>query len=267
MEYPEISKNRLRELAALKQKKHRLEAGLVVVEGERVLSQLKEYGILPREQYLGQQGTALWPQLPAFTLQAWQFGRICESESPPSLAALFALPCPVQPEFKLAFYLDGIADPGNLGAIFRVAAAFGLDAVFLSPSCAEYSSPKVIRASLGSVYRVPFAVSTAEQLVALGARILLADSHSGSFLAAFSSGEERKTVIVLGSEAQGLSPELRALGQGTLRIGMLPAMESLNVAVAAGIIAHHFCGGTLSIDKKGRSSKMDISGLPDKEPR
>lgn len=267
MEYPGISKNRLHELAALKQKKRRLEAGLVVVEGERVLRQLKAYDVRPQEQYLGRQESAFWPGLPAFTLQAWQFGRICESESPPRHAALFALPSPAQPDFKLAFYLDGIADPGNLGALFRVAAAFGLDAVFLSPNCAEYSSPKVIRASLGSVYRVPFAILTARQLAALGARILLTDSHSGSALDDFQSNDTKRTVIVLGSEAQGLSPELRAMGQDTLRIGMLPAMESLNVAVAAGIIAHHFWGGTLSIDKKGISSMMEISRLPDKEPR
>ena len=152
-----ISKNRVKELARLRQKKHRLEEQLVVVEGLRTLSQLKYYGLRPLEQYLGESEQAIWVGVPALQLDAEDFHRICDSDNPQAVAALFALPAAGVKSFKTAFYLDGISDPGNMGSIFRSAAAFGLDALLLSPCCESFFS-QGDTASLGSVYRVPYAI-------------------------------------------------------------------------------------------------------------
>lgn len=234
-----LSKNRLQELAALKQKKQRLEQGLVVVEGLRTLQQIRDYGILPREQYLGSDVQAVWDNVPAFQLTAAEFGRLCDSEHPQGVAALFALPQPRQVEFHTAFYLDGISDPGNLGSIFRIASAFALDALLLSPECVEISSPKVIRASLGSVFQVPFEVLDYKQLGEKKARIIATEMQAGTRLAYFEPEPAKKYIIIIGSEAHGISPQLKALAKESLQIQMTDQMESLNAAIAAGIIAHH----------------------------
>ena len=236
---PKLSKNRLKELARLKSKKHRLEEGQVVVEGMRGLAQLQDYGVRPLEQYVTSGAKPLWEGVPAYELQAGELAQLCASEHPQGLAALYPLPEPRRGDFRRAFYLDGISDPGNLGTIFRVAASFGMDAILLSPDCVEVSSPKVIRASLGSVFRVPFATLDAAELVQTGAEVYATEASSGAPLADFIPRTGARIIVALGSEASGLSGQIRQSARGVLRIEMQAGMESLNVAVAAGIIAHH----------------------------
>ncbi|MDD4223289.1 MAG: RNA methyltransferase [Candidatus Cloacimonetes bacterium] len=235
----ELSQNRRRELGKLQQKKWRLSEGKVVVEGLRSLRQLRDWGIEPLEQYLTEGSSPLWASVPAFQLRDWELGKICGSDHPQGSAALFELPRERPVQFRQAFYLDGISDPGNLGTIFRIAASFDMGAILLSADCVEVSSPKVIRASLGSVFRVPFQILGAVQLQDLKAELILTEAASGEPLRSYSPEEGRPTVIVLGSEARGISNEIKALAAKTLRIEMGEGMESLNVAVAAGIIAHH----------------------------
>ncbi len=238
----ELSLNRTRELSKLKQKKQRASEGKVVVEGMRTLRQLQEWGIEPLEQYFTEGEKPIWPGIPAYQLRSWELDKICDSEHPQGVAALFELPRERQVEFRRAFYLDGISDPGNLGTIFRLAAAFALDALLLSPDCVEVASPKVIRASLGSVFKIPFQILDEGQLRDIKAGLILTDAASGTALRDFSPLAAERIIIVLGSEARGISQGIRALSARTLQIEMGEGIESLNVAVAAGIIAHHlFC--------------------------
>jgi TrmH family RNA methyltransferase len=239
MERQKLSKNHLAELAALKQKKQRLRQGKVVVEGVRTLLQLKEYGIAPLEQYLAVDGEPLWDGIPCFEAGNHQWERLCDSLSPQGMAALYPLPRQEAADFKTALYLDGISDPGNLGAIFRIAAAFGLDCLLLSPDCAEVSSPKVIRSSLGSVFKVPHLVLPGEELASAGAEIHVLDTSAGVSLDKLCPLPERRTILVVGSEAHGVSAPVRRLATSSLAIPMRGGMESLNAAIAAGIAAYH----------------------------
>lgn len=235
----EISKNHLHELARLRQKKYRLAEGRVIVEGERALSQIRDYGISPLEQYVGQGQKPLWSNIAAWELNPGQFSRICESEHPAGYAALLPVPVEREEDFRIAFYLDGIADPGNLGSIFRVAAAFGIGMVYVSPDCAELSSPKVIRSSLGAVYRVPFRTFAQDRIGGLGARVVAAEMRKGFPLRQIELRKDEKVIVALGSEAHGISAALLSGADESWHIEMGDSMESLNVSVAAGIIAHH----------------------------
>ncbi|MGC9361666.1 MAG: TrmH family RNA methyltransferase [Candidatus Syntrophosphaera sp.] len=235
-----MSKTKLKSIAKLRQKKYRLLTGQVVVEGIRAISQIKEYGIIPLEQYcLEGAGSAIWADVPAYALKDQDMGRICSSEHPQTLAALFPVPGPRKVEFRRAFYLDGIGDPGNLGAIFRLAAAFGIDCLYLSPQCVEVSSPKVIRASLGSVYHVSFEVLPHSKIKDTGAGIFIADSHKGLSIGEFHPTPYEKVIVAFGSEAHGISEGLSSLTPEKLHIQTSGHIESLNVSIAAGIIAHH----------------------------
>lgn len=244
MNYPELSKTKLKTIAKLRQKKYRLLTGQVVVEGARALSQIKEYGVVPLEQYCREGvGSAIWAEVPAYALKDQDMGRICSSEQPQMLAALFIVPEPRKVEFRRAFYLDGISDPGNLGAIFRLAAAFGIDCIYLSPQCVEVSSPKVIRASLGSVYHVPFEVLPPAEIEAIKALKVITDSHEGIPLGEFYPDPADRVIVALGSEAHGISEGLKSAIKDRIHILTSPHIESLNVSVAAGIIAHHLYRG------------------------
>lgn len=167
--------------------------------------------------------------------------KISSLQTPNKVYALVGI-SPVKPSKTavssgLSLYLDGIQDPGNLGTILRIADWFGLAAVFCSPSCVEWSNPKVVQASMGSFFRTPVDYLTLPELARQypGLPVWGATMEGESIYTASFSGN---ALVVIGSEAHGISPETAALiGHWT---GIPPfgnsAPESLNAAVSAGII-------------------------------
>ena len=142
-----------------------------------------------------------------------------------------------------AFYLDGIRDPGNMGAILRIADWFGFPAVFCSPDCADVYNQKVVQASMGAIFRVPV------QEITLGD--LLQSRPACPVMGAVLDGEnlfEAKLppegLLVIGSEGSGISPNVEALLTRRLTIprGRGGGAESLNASVAAGILAAFMVG-------------------------
>jgi tRNA G18 (ribose-2'-O)-methylase SpoU len=151
------------------------------------------------------------------------------------------LPEPWPPEWKSVIVASGISNHDNLGAIFRNAAGFGVDAVVLDSECCDPLYRKAIRVSVGGVLRVPFfKVASLDEVVSLL-------EQKGFGVAALSpAGKIRlskwqpqaKQALVLGSEGQGLDPEwLERLE--TLSIPMAQGFDSLNVATAGAIALHH----------------------------
>jgi TrmH family RNA methyltransferase len=136
--------------------------------------------------------------------------------------------------------LDGVQDPGNVGGIIRTAEALGADRVILSPECAEYTSPKVLRASMGSALRFPIhtgdLVSALEELKNNGFHTYAAmlDVKAKPLGGAGFSG---KCALIIGSEGGGISAGVAAVCEQSLYIP-IQAAQSLNAAVAAGIIIY-----------------------------
>ena len=138
--------------------------------------------------------------------------------------------------------LENLADPSNVGAVFRCAAALGMDGVLVSPSCCDPLYRRAIRVSMGAVFQVPWAPTgpwpgpALEQLRALGFRTaalaLTGDSISLDDPAL--AGAER-LALLLGSEGEGLSPAAVAACDRTVRIPMAHGVDSLNVAAAAAV--------------------------------
>lgn len=128
--------------------------------------------------------------------------------------------------------LDGVQDPGNVGTIVRLAAAFDAAGVVLLPGCADAFGSKAIRASAGAVLSVPIVASTASEII--GARIpLFAAQRDTNALAA--PAPARNAIVVLGSEGAGVSIEI-AQSAKPVAIRMSSRIESLNVAAAAAIL-------------------------------
>ncbi|HEX7421512.1 MAG TPA: RNA methyltransferase, partial [Thermoanaerobaculia bacterium] len=126
--------------------------------------------------------------------------------------------------------LDGVQDPGNVGTIVRLAAAFDCAGVLLLPGSADAYSPKAIRASVGAVLSVPIANATAADLIRSGLPMFAADARGGS-----ASSVPADAIIVFGSEGRGVSDEIHSHST-PIAIPISPRVESLNVAASAAIL-------------------------------
>ena len=180
---------------------------------------------------------------------------VIEDQLPEATTAIERLP-----SGTIAVALDSVQDPGNVGAIIRSAAAFGCQLVLLGPGCADATHPRATRAATGAWFQVPIARSSdlAADLARLrerGARVIAANSArdldmeragraplSRDAAAPPKGGSDSDRcaggtrVFVFGNEGAGLSAELEAVVDEIVSIPMGAGVESLNVAVAAGII-------------------------------
>jgi TrmH family RNA methyltransferase len=233
-----ISKAYIAELAKLKQKKYRLGKELMVVEGQRLIDQLEAFGIEPLELFICSPELEKKQNIRTWVCSADEMKRFCESEHPAGIAGLYPLPNPGVKSFKRALYLDRVSDPGNLGTIFRTAAALGMDAIFLSEDSCELANPKVVRASLGAVYAIPWEILDYEALLALEAKKVVLDMDADTALEDHRPSLDPE-IYILGSEAHGVNKVLMARADSSLKIRMHGSMESLNLAISTAILCYH----------------------------
>lgn len=134
--------------------------------------------------------------------------------------------------------LDAVQDPGNVGTIWRTADAFGADGLILLPGCADPWSPKVVRSTMGACFRLPVYCRTADELavrlkqeqIPLFATALCEDTMD------IRNSDLKRAAIVIGSEGRGVSAAVLAYCEKTIKIPMRERCESLNAAMAAGIV-------------------------------
>jgi len=137
--------------------------------------------------------------------------------------------------------LETLQDPGNLGTIIRTAAAAGAEELWLSADSVDLDNPKVLRASAGQWFRLPMAVSSDLKTVVkscqnAGIQIVATTVQTQSSY--WEVDLSHPTLILLGNEGAGLSPDLAALADVQTKIPLSPGVESLNVAIAAALILY-----------------------------
>jgi TrmH family RNA methyltransferase len=229
-----LTKAEVRRLRSLQDKKHRDELGLFVVEGEKVVIELLEAKFPFVEVY----ATAGWEGARTHEISSEDMARISHFPTPSSVLAIGRIRrdglAAGALDRGLTLALDGVQDPGNVGTLLRIADWFALDRVVVSFDSADPFSQKAINASMGSFARV--AVHAADLDAALaGLRVPV--------LGCCLAGEDvqdvppqRDAVIVIGSEGRGLSAAVQARVTRAITIPRLGRAESLNAAVAAGIV-------------------------------
>ena len=168
---------------------------------------------------------------------------VIEDRLPDAATAIAALPREMSRAGGTAVVaLDAVQDPGNVGAIIRSAAAFGYDLALLGAGCADATHPRVTRAATGAWFQLPIARSPdlAADLAALrgcGARIIACSpAGGGQRQDELAAAAGAATVYLFGNEGAGVSDDLAPLIDATISIPINPKVESLNVAVAAGVI-------------------------------
>jgi len=226
---------------SLAQKKFRDSEGFFVVEGEKMVAEALASRFTVEKVYRREEiGEAA-------------MARISALSSPSPALALVRRPDDLlrtdMPAKGLFLALDGIRDPGNLGTILRIADWFGLDAVFASPDTVELFNPKVVQATMGAIFRVRFHYT---EIPAFCAGVLATGGKVyGTFLdgenlyqKALDNGSDAPSVIVIGNEANGISPATAACVSERLCIPPYPAddpgSESLNAAVATAVTVAEF---------------------------
>jgi RNA methyltransferase, TrmH family len=151
-----------------------------------------------------------------------------------------ARPTP-QLDARWAIALDTIQDPGNLGTIIRTAAAAGAEGLWLSRDSVDADHPKVLRASAGQWFRLPIGVSddlstTLQQIKAQGTQIVATLPRASQTL--WEADLTKPSLILLGNEGAGLSPDLAKLADVAVTIPQASGVESLNVAIAAALLLY-----------------------------
>ena len=235
--------------ALLTQSKARRREERLVLEGLRLIGDVLAQGFQPDYAMFreGLQHDVLERLLKSgvecLPVQASIFDSLTDTENSQGLLAVCAMPeLLIPPEASLLVALDGLQDPGNLGSILRTAAAADCDGVLLLPGTVDPFNPKVIRAGMGAHFRIPVvALDWGEFAEVFNPdwHILVAEAHPDA-KPYWDALPESPTVIVLGSEAHGLSDDALRLASAAISIPMARGVESLNTATAAAILLYEF---------------------------
>lgn len=175
-------------------------------------------------------------------LKQKEFDKLSDTETPQGIAAVFVKPeHKFSPELfsdkKIIVMLDNISDPGNLGTIFRNCDWFGVKNILLSESIVDYTNPKVIRSSMGSVFHLniyeEITTGNLKELEKAGFEILCADTEGENV---FTYRSYKKKLLVLSSESHGPSEEIEKVSNKKISIPKIGNAESLNVASASAVL-------------------------------
>jgi TrmH family RNA methyltransferase len=243
-----ITKLQVKYIQSLGQKKFRDEQAVFVAEGPKIINELLgAYAGGPEMIY----ATAEWiaahkPVLKNIAAQKIievkeaEMERLSFLQTPNEVLAVFKkpAPAPVHLSGTISLMLDAVQDPGNLGTIIRIADWFGITNIVCSADCADAFGPKVVQGTMGSIARV--------QLLYTDLVNLVKEQTALQLYAATLNGEKindmqpvKEGVLVIGNESKGISPPLLERCQRHITIPRLGHAESLNAAVATGIILSH----------------------------
>lgn len=265
---PKLSKNQLKYLTSLKQKKYRKKYQEFLVEGLKLCEEALDSSFSLKAVYncpaiSGLNTNASFLQqvknrdIQLFEINTITLKRLADTVTSQGVFGLvesrnYDLEDIEIQDKSLVVAVENLADPGNLGTLIRTADWFGAAAMILDQGSADWLNPKVIRASMGSVFHLPIvADQNLPEIIDYFSRknyISFGTSLDGDALTPNHLAGHRKLVI-LGNEARGLSNELKAKVDYCVKIRGFGNAESLNVGIAGGILMYFFRQGESVINK------------------
>jgi RNA methyltransferase, TrmH family len=244
-----LGKSRLKYIQSLGQKKVRDEAGVFIAEGPKLIAELLTSGNMHVQEIFSLKEWTKPPisgnksnkeELCITEITADELGKISQLSTPNQVLAIIKKPDTplIQAANKLVLALDTIQDPGNLGTIVRIADWFGLTDIVCSRDCADIFNPKVVQATMGSIARVAVLYTDLAEWIGLQKNIpLFAAVLDGERVMDVSKPKEG--ILIIGNESKGISPQLLTLVNRKITIPGKGKAESLNAAVATGILLSH----------------------------
>lgn len=238
-----ITKAQVKHIQSLDDKKYRQESNSYLVEGDKMVLEvlnsvrsLKE--VYAVKEWLNRNMAQIPNHIPVYELSQQELERVSHLKSPNSVLAVLELPV-IKDKLTCGrlILLDTIQDPGNMGSIIRIADWFGLDGILLYGQCVDPYSPKCVQSTMGSILRTRISTVSLQEL----------DEHYGQcqIIGATLQGKSLKEanlwqtgILAIGNESKGLSNEIQMRCSQQVRIEGMGNAESLNAAVATGIICH-----------------------------
>jgi len=246
-----ISKNQIKNITTLHQKKFRKELSLFIAEGPKVVNEFLHSDLKITEIY----GLEHWVtknilllkkiNCPYFIITEAELARISGLQTPNEVLAILKQPQYLEKDIEtgadLYLYLDNVSDPGNLGTIIRMADWFGVKQIFCSDNCAEIFNSKVVQSTMGSLARVNFYTMNLSAACKLtDVKHVFGANLGGENL--YTTVIPKKCMLIIGSESHGISKENTTLLTKHITIPQAKngITESLNAAVATSIILSEF---------------------------
>ena len=239
-----LNKSEIKDIASLAFKKQRDHTGLFVAEGPKIVTeflhnipgQIKK--IYLTEEW-GSNNESLLNNVAISVVSQRELERITQLKAPNQVLALLKKKEQVEPFIsnEIALYLDTIQDPGNFGTIVRIADWFGLKNIVCSEGCADLYNAKVIQASMASISRINVWYDTNEEWLAKQKVSILAATLNGKSI--YNQQKIVEGILLIGNESRGVRQEFLQHSRTEITIPKIGTAESLNAAVATGILLSH----------------------------
>ena len=239
-----LSKNQVKLIQKLHQKKYRNELNLFIVEGKKSINEFLQAGYTPQLLIATEAFTTSVPQHLITPVSKDELRKVSTLQNPDEGLAVFQ-----QPKHKgilqegVIVALDNVQDPGNLGTIIRLCDWFGVETLLCNTQTVDCYNPKVVQASMGSLTRVAVHYLDLAAFLTTTALPVYTMDLEGENL--YTATFPKDCILILGNEANGISAEVRALSNEVItipRFSKHQRTESLNVAMAGAIILSEVMG-------------------------
>ncbi len=243
----------LKFIRQLKKKAYRTAAGKFIAEGKKIVLEVFEYAadrlhcIVMSEEFLKKEPLlAELAQKHCESIYAVPdniFADLSDTDTPQGILAVLEMAednYSANDSDSRIVVLDGISEPGNMGTVIRTAEALGFDGIYLMKGCTDIYSPKTVRSTMGSIFRMNFRTNCTlddiKELKCHGFDIIATTPIGDTVLEKFKAPS--RLAVIIGNEAHGVCDELLAFADTRIKITMDGMAESLNAAIAAGIVLH-----------------------------
>lgn len=235
-----ISKNQIKFVKQLEQKKYRQREGAFVAEGPKVVGDLLMAKYSPIHLFATEEWATANNKQDCLIVTPDELRKLSFLQHPQQVLAVFRMPSYSKLQTSsLTLALDGIQDPGNLGTIIRIADWFGINTIVCSEDTADAWNPKVVQATMGSIARVNMIYTNLEEYLSHTTLPVCGTLLDGDNI--YTQELPHEGIIVMGNEGNGISPAIRQMVTHRLLIPQFrPGAESLNVAIATAITCSEF---------------------------
>lgn len=246
----------IKEIKALYRKKDRIKNNAFIVEGIKIIEEmiLNDYplkNIIYTDQLLNSKdGSKFFEKIKELNNLVYVpnnvFKEISDTENPQGVLGVAkfehkSLEDIIIKERPFLLYLDEVQDPGNMGTIIRTADAFNADGIIIQDGCVDPYNPKVVRATMGSIFRVPLYYTSDGSNGLIRLKDMGIEIYSTSLddsIPIYDANFNHSFVMVIGNESKGVSEEIFSISDKLIKIPMPGKSESLNAGVAASIIMY-----------------------------
>lgn len=239
-----VSKNKIKEIRSLQQKKFRDELGLFVIEGVKMVQEVIESAphlvdcCLFTSDYEN--------DLSKYDFQSYQvdsktLGQCSSLRTPNKVLIVLKTLRHIEKELPFALAIDGVQDPGNMGTILRLADWYGVEQIVCSNETVDCYNPKVVQASMGAILRIPVIYCDLKKYLSQSNKTIYGALLEGKNM--YHEKLDMKGILLMGNEGNGIADDLLPLITHPITIPKFGHAESLNVSVATGILLSEFRRG------------------------